>query len=123
MTYLGNSSSSAQSGVVGSPTKGQLRVFLKDEDDADKTIKEIEKKKRFSEAEFTAVAASVTGYADTNITIDVTGNNVKDLENATNNIKDKIKNIEGIQEVSTNQDEKKTVYSFVVDPSKGTLKW
>ncbi|ARO67314.1 efflux RND transporter permease subunit [Bacillus cereus] len=120
MTYLGNSSSSAQSGVVGSPTKGQLRVFLKDEDDADKTIKEIEKEKeRFSEAEFTAVAASVTGYADTNITIDVTGNNVKDLENATNNIKDKIKNIEGIQEVSTNQDEKKTVYSFVVDPSKG----
>ncbi|MCP3742356.1 efflux RND transporter permease subunit [Rossellomorea sp. BNER] len=120
MTYLGNSSSSAQSGVVGSPTKGQLRVFLKDEDDADKILKEIEnEKERFSEAEFTAVAASVTGYADTNITIDVTGNNVNDLENVTNTIKDKIQDIEGVQEVSTNQDEKKTVYSFVVDPSKG----
>ncbi|WP_332274448.1 efflux RND transporter permease subunit [Bacillus velezensis] len=122
MTYLGNSMSSNQRGGVNSPTKGQFRVFLKDEGDADKIIKEIQKEKekeRYSDAEFTVVASSVTGHADTNITIDVTGNNLDDLENVTNKIEGKIKNIEGVQEVSTNQDEKKTVYSFVVNPSQG----
>lgn len=120
LTYLGNSSSSTQNGVVGSPTKGQFRVFLKDENDADNIIKEIEREKgKFPEADFTAVAASVTGYADTNITIDITGNSVNELEGVTNDIKDKIKEIKGVQKVSSNEDEKKTVYSFVVDPSKG----
>ncbi|MGC1138662.1 efflux RND transporter permease subunit [Bacillus sp. B38] len=122
MTYLGNSMSSNQRGGVDSPTKGQFRVFLKDEGDADKIIKEIQKEKekeRYSDAEFTVVASSVTGHADTNITIDVTGNNLDDLENVTNKIEGKIKNIEGVQKVSTNQDEKKTVYSFVVNPSQG----
>lgn len=120
ITYLGNSSSSIQTGAVGSPTKAQIRIFLKDEDDTNKVVKEIEKEKNaFTDAEFTVVAASVTGYTDTNITIDVTGDDINNLETVTNKIKENIVDIEGIEEVSTNQDEKKTVYSFTVDPSKG----
>ena len=34
-------------------------------------------------------------------------------------IKDKVQNIDGVEEVTTNQDEKKTVYSLIVDPTKG----
>ena len=34
-------------------------------------------------------------------------------------IKEKVQDIEGVEEVTTNQDEKKTVYSFTVDPTKG----
>ena len=34
-------------------------------------------------------------------------------------IKEKVQNIDGVEEVTTNQDEKKTVYSLIVDPTKG----
>ena len=34
-------------------------------------------------------------------------------------LKIKLQNIDGVEEVTTNQDEKKTVYSLIVDPSKG----
>ncbi len=117
-TYLGNSASSAEYGAVGSPTEAQFRVFLKDKEDYKKVIKKIEKE-NFPNAELTVLASSFIGFTDTNITIDVIGDDLKDLETATNQIKDKIRNIEGIERVSTNQDEKKTVYSFLVDPSKG----
>ena len=59
------------------------------------------------------------GGASTNITIDVVGENLADLEEVATTIKEKVQNIDGVEEVTTNQDEKKTVYSLIVDPSKG----
>ena len=59
------------------------------------------------------------GGASTNITIDVVGENLAELEKVANTIKDKVEDIDGVEKVTTNQDEKKTVYSLVVDPSKG----
>ena len=59
------------------------------------------------------------GGASTNITIDVVGENITDLEKVATTIKEKVQTIEGVEEVTTNQDEKKTVYSLIVDPTKG----
>ena len=59
------------------------------------------------------------GGTGTNITIDVIGDNISDLEKTANDIKEKVAAIDGVEEVTTNQDEKKTVYSFTVDPTKG----
>src|SRR3954453_18660990 len=59
------------------------------------------------------------GGAGTNITIDVIGENISDLEKVATDIKDKVAGIDGVEKVTTNQDEKKTVYSLVVDPAKG----
>ncbi|MBW9234813.1 hypothetical protein JQK62_21750, partial [Leptospira santarosai] len=42
-----------------------------------------------------------------------------ELEEVATNIKEIVQKIEGVEEVSTNQDEKKTVHSLVVDPTKG----
>ena len=50
------------------------------------------------------------GGAGTNITIDVIGENSSDLEKVATDIKDKVSDIDGVEEVTTNQDEKKTVY-------------
>lgn len=47
------------------------------------------------------------------------GSNVEDLELTANKVKESIQDIKGIEEVTTNQDEKKTIYSFKVDPAKG----
>ncbi len=59
------------------------------------------------------------GGASATITIDVVGENLANLEKVATNIKDKMEEIEGVEEVTTNQDEKKTVHSLVVDPTKG----
>lgn len=120
-TQTGASEESAQYGFVGSPTEGALSVLLKDNNDTEKIIKEIEKKKdQYPDAELEVAAASfMMGGAGTNITIDVIGENVNNLEKVANDIKDKVKDIDGVEEVTTNQDEKKTVYSLMVDPGKG----
>ena len=44
---------------------------------------------------------------------------LSDLEKIATTIKEKVRNIDGVEKVTTNQDEKKTVYSLIVDPSKG----
>ena len=56
-------------------------------------------------------ASFMMGGAGTNITIDVIGENISDLEKVATDIKDKVADIDGVEEVTTNQDEKKTVYT------------
>ena len=78
------------------------------------------KKDQYPDALLEVTTASfMMGGASTNITIDVVGENLADLEEVATTIKEKVQNIEGVEEVTTNQDEKKTVYSLVVDPTKG----
>lgn len=66
-----------------------------------------------------ATASFMMGGSGTNVTIDVIGENTGNLEKVAKNIKEKVKDIDGVKKVATNQDEKKTVYSLTVDPTKG----
>lgn len=118
---VGSSADSAQFGQIGSPTEAVISILLKDKDDTDKVLKEIEKKKDdYSDAVLEVATASfMMGGSATNITIDVIGEDTALLEETANTIKDKVSEIDGVEEVTTNQDEKKTVYSLVVDPAKG----
>lgn len=120
-SQVGSSPESAQYGWVGSKTEASFSILLKDKNDTDKVLKEVEKKKDlYPDATLEVSTASfMMGGAGTNITIDVVGDNGAELEKVTNNIKEKIAGIDGVEEVTTNQDEKKTVYSLVVDPTKG----
>ena len=78
------------------------------------------KKNQYPDAKLEVFASSfMMGGASTNVTIDVVGENVTDLEKTANAIKEKVEEIDGVEEVTTNQDEKKTVYSLKVDPKKG----
>ena len=78
------------------------------------------KKDEYPDASLEVAAASfMMGGAGTNITIDVVGENILILEKIATDIKEKVQHIEGVEEVTTNQDEKKTVYSLIVDPAKG----
>lgn len=120
-TQMGNSAESAQYGNVSSPTMATVGAILKDKKDTDKIVKEIQKyKDDYDGAIFDVAATSImSGSSKTSITIDVVGNNLKDLEATSNDIKEKISGIDGIEKVSSNQEEKKTVYSFHVDTEKG----
>jgi multidrug efflux pump subunit AcrB len=120
-TQVGSPTEAAQYGYVGSPTEASFSILLHDKKDTEVILEEMEKQKdQYPNATLDVSAASfMMGSGGTNITIDVIGKNTSDLEKVANNIKDKVKDIDGVEEVTTNQDEKKTVYSLTVDPSKG----
>ena len=118
---LGNSAETAQYGEVTSPTEATFGILVKDKANVDTILKKMEKQQEnYPDAKLTATASSfMMGASKTNITIDVIGSNVEDLELTANKVKESIQDIKGIEEVTTNQDEKKTIYSFKVDPAKG----
>ncbi|MDM5308003.1 efflux RND transporter permease subunit [Peribacillus frigoritolerans] len=118
---LGNSPEAAQYGEVASPTEAIFGILVKDKANVDAILKKMEKEQEnYPDAKLTAQASSfMMGASKTNITIDVIGSNAEDLERMANNVKKRIQDIKGIEEVTTNQDEKKTIYSFTVDPAKG----
>ncbi|WP_102692195.1 efflux RND transporter permease subunit [Rummeliibacillus pycnus] len=120
-TQIGFSAENAQYGVVGSSTEASYSILLDDKKDTDQVVKELEKEKdQYPDATLEVNAASfMMGGGSTNITIDVVGDNVNELEQVATNVKEKVQHIKGVEKVSTNQEEKKTVYSFTVNPSKG----
>lgn len=120
-SQVGSPAEAAQYGWVGSPTEASFSILLHDKKDTDVIVKEMEKKKdQYPEALLEVTAASfMMGGASATITIDVVGENLVELEKTATTIKDKMDNIDGVEEVTTNQDEKKTVHSLVVDPTKG----
>lgn len=120
-SQVGSPAEAAQYGYVGSPTEASFSILLDDKNDTDFIVKEMLKKKdQYPDALLEVTTASfMMGGAGTNITIDVVGENLAELEEVATNIKEKVQNIDGVEEVSTNQDEKKTVHSLVVDPTKG----
>lgn len=120
-SQVGSPAEAAQYGWVGSPTEASFSILLHDKKNTDFIVKEMEKKKdQYPDALLEVTAASfMMGGASATITIDVVGENLADLEKTATTIKDKMEKIDGVEKVTTNQDEKKTVHSLVVDPSKG----
>ncbi|MDP4172227.1 MAG: efflux RND transporter permease subunit, partial [Bacillota bacterium] len=119
-TMLGNSADAAKFGQVGSPTTATFNIILKKKEDTDQFIKKISaQKEQYSGATLTASAASMMGAGLPQITIDVVGENLSDLESTASNVKEKIKDINGIEKISTNEEIKKTVYTLDMDLAKG----
>ncbi|MEH7237391.1 efflux RND transporter permease subunit [Bacillus sp. JJ1562] len=117
-TALGNSADAAQFGSVESPTKASYTIVMKKDADAEKFIEKVnEQKSEYPNAELTAGAnALLMGGGGTAITIDVIGDEINDIEETASNVINEIKDIEGVEKVETNQEEKKPVITFTVDP-------
>ncbi|MEH7386460.1 efflux RND transporter permease subunit [Bacillus sp. JJ1521] len=117
-TQLGNSADAAQFGSVESPTKANYTIVMKKDADAEGFIEKVNKQKsEYPNAELTAGAnALIMGGGGTAITIDVIGDQISDIEETASNVINEIKNIEGVEKVETNQEEKKPVITFKVDP-------
>ncbi|MBU7595373.1 efflux RND transporter permease subunit [Metabacillus halosaccharovorans] len=115
---LGNSADAAKYGAVGNPTETQIMAILKEDADMSGFIEKVlAQKDEYSGATLEAAEASMMGGGSTSITIDIIGDNLNDLVAVSENIQQKVKDIDGVEEVTTNQEETKTVYSFVVNPS------
>ncbi|WP_088042722.1 efflux RND transporter permease subunit [Bacillus sp. EAC] len=121
-TQLGSTADAAKYGDVRSSTQAIFLITLKDKKLTDKVVKQINtQKSQYSGAELNALASTLFGGAKTQITIDIVGNDLNELEKTASDIKNKLKNIDGIKKVTTNEEDKKTVYSLEVDPTKGNV--
>ncbi|MEK5147919.1 efflux RND transporter permease subunit [Psychrobacillus sp. FSL K6-4615] len=120
-TQIGSPPEAAHYGWVGSSTEATFSIFLEDKKNTDFLVKEMKiQKKQYSDAKFEVSTASfMMGGASPNITIDIIGESILELEKVATEIIEKVERLEGVEEVTTNQDEKKTVHSLIVDPSKG----
>lgn len=118
-TQLGNTEDSTKYGNVTSPTQSFIMTILDEEADIDAFINAVETQKgKYEEGVVKVVAGTLMGGSQTSITIDVLGDDVDQLATVANDVKKEIEGIKGIESVSTNQEEKKTVYNIVVDPSE-----
>lgn len=120
-TQIGSPPEAAHYGWVGSSTEATFSIFLDDKKNTDFIVKEMEKlKNQYSNAKFEVSTASfMMGGASPNITIDIIGESILELEKVATEIIEKVERLESVEEVTSNQDEKKTVHSLIVDPSKG----
>ncbi|APH03735.1 efflux RND transporter permease subunit [Bacillus weihaiensis] len=117
-TQLGNSEDDAKFGSVSSPTETMYMAILEEEANVGPFIKKVnDQKNEFTGAILEASEATMMGGGQTSITIDIIGNEVESLVDLSEDITSEIDEMAGVEKVSTNQEETKTVYSFVVDPS------
>ncbi|MDQ0229643.1 efflux RND transporter permease subunit [Metabacillus malikii] len=115
---IGNDKDAAKYGAVGNPTEAQIMVTLDDGANSSELVEEVTKQKdEYSDATLEVTEASLMGGGATSITIDVIGDNLDELVKVAETVQSEIKDIDGIEKVTTNQEETKVVYSFVVNPS------
>jgi HAE1 family hydrophobic/amphiphilic exporter-1 len=114
---LGANEESAKYGQVSSASEPQFTVILKEKKDVKKIVKKIKtQSENYPAAELNVSEASMMGGSNTSITIDILGENLNKLENTSKEVINEIENIKGVKTVESNMQEKKTVYSLVVDP-------
>ncbi|MFS0861151.1 efflux RND transporter permease subunit [Fredinandcohnia sp. 179-A 10B2 NHS] len=116
-TQLGNSADAAQFGTIESPTKANFTILMNEGADAEGFIEKVnQQKEAYPNAELVAGAAALlSAGGGSSITIDIVGDQIADIEETATNVMNEIKDIDGIEKVETNQEEKKPVYTFTVD--------
>ena len=115
--FLGSNPEDAQFSTVTSQNTGRFHVVMKENVDTEKFVEQINRKtKEYSDAEIDVeVLASLISFSDSTITLDVVGKDASKLIRASNEIMEVVKDIEGVEKVSNNQNELKSVYEIVVD--------
>lgn len=113
---IGNSSDAAQFGAVVSPTLVSYMVDLNKGIDAEAFMSEVRAQRTsYPDAELLVNATDLMmGGGSTNIYIDVTGDHPDRLAETAGELIAAIQPIEGVLKVESNQEEKKSVYSFHV---------
>ncbi len=116
---LGNTEDAAKYGNVGNPTEAQVMIILKEDANIKKFNKKIKTQKNsFNGGVLEVSEATMMGGSNQSITIDIVGENINELTKVAETVQKKIANIDDVEKVTTNQEEKKTIFSYIVDPAK-----
>lgn len=118
IVQVGNNADAAQFGELQDGNQVQFMVFLKEGADSAKIVQNLRKEKdQFQGAELTANTAGLMGENKTTVSVDVIGKNEADIKKAADKIKKKFANIDGVQKVETNDENKKPTVNITVDPT------
>ncbi|MBB6670841.1 efflux RND transporter permease subunit [Cohnella nanjingensis] len=116
---MGNSADAAKYGSVQSPTLATYLLQMKKGGNADKIVEAVKAERpNYPGAELNASAGSLGGGGGTNVFVDVSGDDPALLAKTADEVVAKIKPIQDVLKVETNQEEKKTVYTLQVNPSE-----
>lgn len=119
ITFLGSNPEDAQFSQINSQNQGSFHVVMKKDADTEKVMEKIEKEKeRYTEADFDIMFATLVNFSDSTITLDVVGNDANKLIEASKLVMDEVKGIDGVEKVTSNQNELKTVYDINVNQKK-----
>jgi multidrug efflux pump subunit AcrB len=115
----GNSSDGAKWGDVGSPTKITYSIVMNKDVNATAFLERVKgQQPNYAGATLdTGSMSMMGGVSSSNVFIDVSGeeNQVQVLSQTANELMDKMKSVDGVLKVSSNQQETKPVFSIKVD--------
>jgi len=115
----GNSADSAKWGSVTALTQVDYTVIMKENADAEQFIEHIRSiQTSYDGAILTANESSLMGSASTSEYIDIVGDDLTAITAVASSVTATIKDIDGVQKVSSNMEDTKPVFSFKVDPAK-----
>ncbi|MCC3373566.1 efflux RND transporter permease subunit [Cohnella sp. REN36] len=116
---IGNSSDAAKWGNVTSPTLVTYTLGMKKGADAEKLIEAVKEERiHFPNANLNAGKGNLFGESSsTQVFVDITGDNMDQITKTAGQVMEKIKLIQDVLKVGSNQEQKKTVYTLEVDPS------
>ncbi|MBW7473589.1 efflux RND transporter permease subunit [Paenibacillus oenotherae] len=120
MMMNGNSSDNAKYGDVSSASVVTYMLQMQDDADADKLIAAIKAERpNYKGADLNAGAANIlTGGSSTQVVVDITGDDPAQLAKSAEQVIAAIKPIKDVIKVKSNEEEKKSVYTFEIDPAK-----
>ena len=120
ITQYGSSEEDAQYGAVSDPDTVVYTVIMKEGADAESFIEKVnETKKDEKDVTITASPSSIFGgSSNSSITYDVVGNDTNELLTTSKTIMDKIKDVDGVKKVSSNQEKTSPVFTVNVNTEK-----
>ncbi|GIN89484.1 multidrug transporter AcrB [Siminovitchia terrae] len=119
ITFLGSNPEDAQFSQINSQNQGSFHVVMKKDANTEKMMEKIDQQKeKYADADFDIMFASLVNFSDSTITLDVVGNDPNKLIKASKQVMDEVKGIDGVEKVTSNQNELKTVYDINIDQKK-----
>jgi multidrug efflux pump subunit AcrB len=119
LMILGNSEQDAKLGQLQSPTLANINVIMKNGANTNHFIDEVNSQKsQYATADLSAFANGGFGGGNT-IQLDLSGNNPQTLLTASTSIIGAVKNIDGVQKVTSNEQDIRPTYEIHVNPSVG----
>ncbi|MCR8848479.1 efflux RND transporter permease subunit [Rossellomorea sp. SC111] len=120
ITQYGASEENAQYGAVSDPDTAVYTVILEEGANAESFIEKVNETKKNEEGvTITASPSSIFGgSSNSSITYDVVGNDTNELLSTSKTIMDKIKDVDGVKKVSSNQEKTSPVFTVNVNTEK-----
>lgn len=116
----GNSADGAKYGIVSSPTLVSYMIQMKDGADAENVINAVKSERaNYPGADLNAGMGNfLMGGGGSQIFVDVTGDNLKQITKTAEEVMAKIKPVKDVLKVESNQQEKNTVYTLEVNATE-----